>query len=179
MNNRVVILVGAHKGENIQKYKTKYAPVYCLYAIEPVPISYACIEEAYHNDANVVLIKKAAWIEDGTKKMNLYASSSMSNSLYTRKKKIPEKIIDVETFDFSKFLAQFEKEQVRMLRMDIEGAEFAILAKCFEEGTMDRVKELHIEIHKPPRVSVDGSLVNKVLCYLDEERKKGRLKVVI
>ena len=174
VSDPVVVLVGAHFGEGIPKCQREYGNT--IYAIEPVPGNYSKIEENYSNNQRIVLIKKAAWIEDEIRGMNIY-DSSVSHSL-VGKKKVPIKVIEVEAFDFSKFLSTFTKHQVRFMRMDIEGAEYAVLAKCFEDGTMDRVQELHIELHKSPKVQVPTKLVEKTLRFLKDWQETGHGKLV-
>lgn len=52
----------------------------------------------------------------------------------------------VECFDFVEWLSQFEKGEV-VMRMDIEGSEYAILRKLLDTGIIDRIKYLEVEFH--------------------------------
>lgn len=88
--------------------------------------------------------RKAAWIEDGQKEFSLLGDSS---TLMEEKLGYPDgKKVTVETFDFSKWLTQFEDCYV-ILKMDIEGAELPVLTKMIEDGTDEIVNLALIEWH--------------------------------
>lgn len=170
----IVMLVGAHWGQEIAKCLKDYGAT--VYAIEPVPSNAAKIEEEYADNSRVILIKKAAWVEDAKRRMNLY-DASVSHSLIG-KNKPARKVIEVDGFDFSKFISNFAPGQIVYMRMDIEGAEYAVLAKCFMDGTMDRIQELNIELHMPPKVNVPTKLRESTTKLLEEWNRSGKGKMV-
>jgi len=145
---KVVILCGACKGEDIQSY-LEFCPKATIYAIEPIPSNYRKIYAKFGSHKKVIVVPKAAWIENGVKYMNDY-TESMSHSFYKKPNSKFKEAIQVEVFDFSEFLATFNK--VGILRMDIEGAEYEVLLKCFRLQLMDRIEEILIEVHSPKKV---------------------------
>ena len=85
-----------------------------------------------------------------------------------------EKVQDVESMDFSKFLEQFET--VDFIRMNMEGAEYEVLKHCFEKGTMERVEELQVELHAHKIVAVEH-LHDEVKAKLDVWAKSHKLTI--
>jgi hypothetical protein len=56
--------------------------------------------------------------------------------------------ISVESFDFSKWVVrEFSLEDYVILSLDVEGAEFPILTKMLEDGTLNRLDRLYVEFH--------------------------------
>lgn len=111
-----------------------------------------------YDNANMMLIKKAVWIEDTTlpfyvsKDEQEIASSLLQEKLCkVNRQKIPyfktEPII-VECIDFSKWLRETIKPYCKVtLKLDIEGAEYAVINKMLIENTISLVNELYVEFH--------------------------------
>ena len=101
---------------------------------------------------NLTFIQKAVWIEDGTtkfyrdkKKMNAGGSILFEKTSKNLNKKKP---IIVETIDFSKWIKEkFKKADYIVLKMDIEGAEYKVIARMLAEGTFEYINKLLIEWH--------------------------------
>ena len=59
-----------------------------------------------------------------------------------------EDVVRVESTNFSRWLDENAKDKDRVVvKMDIEGAEFDVLQKCIEDGTIKYVSEINIEWH--------------------------------
>jgi len=59
-----------------------------------------------------------------------------------------EEII-IETIDFSQWIKKnFAKKDFIILKMDIEGAEYDVLQKMIDDGTMNYIDEIMIEFHQ-------------------------------
>src|SRR5258708_24738913 len=56
--------VGAHRGETVQRYKTRFATS-MIYCFEPFPTSLEILRGLYQNDANVKIIPLAIADEPG------------------------------------------------------------------------------------------------------------------
>ena len=54
---------------------------------------------------------------------------------------------DVEQVDFEEFIKSFERE-IDLVKMDIEGAEVAILEKLLESPVLGLIKHLFVETHE-------------------------------
>jgi FkbM family methyltransferase len=59
-----------------------------------------------------------------------------------------DKNLEVKCIDFSKYLKNnFNKNDYVICKMDIEGAEYDVLGKLIDDGTIDLIDEIYIEWH--------------------------------
>lgn len=170
---KVMVYAGACKGEKLGTY-VRYMPNAKIYCIEPVEenlerlrINLEQIKVKDPNAINVEIVKAAVWVAAGKKELRIY-KSSFQHSFYEKLNRIKDyrETREVDTIDFAEYLKQFES--VDYLRMDIEGAEYPVLIRCFEQGVMDRVKYLNIELHahKIPLVKgLDAKLNNYLISW--------------
>lgn len=98
---------------------------------------------------NIKYDLKAAWIEDTELEFAVDQSESPQGSTLMPGKKaiwntMPK--IKVQAFDFSMWLKQFRDDLV-VVKMDIEGAEFPILEKMIQDGTDTIPERMMIEFH--------------------------------
>jgi FkbM family methyltransferase len=106
----------------------------------------------------------AAWTESAPIAFTLrpedapYGSSVMPNKRDWGK----GDIIKVPGFDFSKWITNFVGHYV-IVKMDIEGAEYPVLKKMMEDGTMGIMKELWVEWHGSKLGGGDYSTEQKAL----------------
>lgn len=104
----------------------------------------------------------AVWIEDCTLpfyvvKIDKYGKENLLTGASTLNKKKSqwnmsihkeEEEIQVEAINFSNFiLDNFKKEDTIVVKMDIEGAEYAILSKMIIDGSINYINELRVEFH--------------------------------
>ena len=148
---KVFIDLGAYKGAMIRHCRKNpaYGSSYKCYAFECNP---ALSKIDY--GADVVAVRKAAWVFDGTVKfyMNLrHQTAVQGHSLYREKttggldKDHP---IEVPCVDFSAWLkATVAADDYVVIKCNIEGAEFDVLEKCCADGTAALIDELHIQWH--------------------------------
>lgn len=110
----------------------------------------------------ISLINKAVWIEDSHVPLTLdlqfdqeYDYGGATNILrdnYIKpdyiKHELRKNAREVESLDFSKFIKDnFSKEDFIIVKLDIEGAEYEVLDKMINDGTIDYVKYFFIEWH--------------------------------
>lgn len=149
---KVYIDLGAHKGDTVKAFKgtDEYSSDFELFAFEPNPNSKIHKKAEKHG---VTVFQKAAWIEDGT--MPFYTNpkhlACQGGTLLKEKtsggldKKHP---LMVETVDIGKWIKNnFEPTDTIILKMDIEGAEYKVLRKMVEDGSIAYVNKLYIETH--------------------------------
>jgi len=144
---RVFIDCGAFVGDALWKFRAGTTGDVVMHAFEP----------NRHLDAKypvgTIVHNEAVWIEDG--EIDLYFSkrgkcrsvtSVMKNktSGHLNKKK-PEKVPCV---DFSKWLLNhFDADDEITLKMDIEGAEYKVLRKMIDDGSIGLVNRVYVEFH--------------------------------
>lgn len=92
------------------------------------------------------LIEKAVWTEDGEVDFSIDPRFQASHIVgvagteYEDTKKVP-------AIDFSKFVADLPEADLVVCSMDIEGAEFPVLRKMLEDGTINHLDMLDVEFH--------------------------------
>ncbi len=130
---------GANIGLSIIYFKMLY-PKARIIGFEPDPKIFESLEynvKQYTSGSSVSLIRKALWNEETTLKFThegADAGNLFDNS--TQKK----------TYDVSTArLKEFMKEEVDMLKIDIEGAEVCVLKDSIEY--LENVKRLFVEYH--------------------------------
>jgi FkbM family methyltransferase len=154
MSNRKIFLdCGGHKGGTIKTFRrtTLWEDGYEIYSFEPVPR----LAGKYQNRVveNETYFNKAVWIEDGT--IDFYVDKKQNSegcSVHKHKKTgglDKDNPITVECMDFSKWLMEtFDKDDYILLHMDIEGAEYEVLNKMIDDGSIEYCDAFHIEFHQ-------------------------------
>jgi len=128
---------------------------------------------------------KAVWVEDGTisfynVSVDKYGNDSGETGASTvcEQKALyniapgrheENEIINVESIDLSKWImSNFNKDDFIVLKLDVEGAEYDILPKMIEDGSMQYVNELLIEFHNKKcghTLREDRMLTEKINSY--------------
>lgn len=129
------------------------------------------IKKCYNN---VVFEKKTAWIEDGEKVFYEHPNG-FSSSLFLKSREADMyKPTMVKTFDFTKWIRQFKKEDYIIVKMNIEGAEFDILEKMFEDGSIDYVDELWVAWHNSKIVPPCDDRKENIMKMIEAKQIKYR-----
>lgn len=84
----------------------------------------------------VILSQKAAWTHDGTVLFHEDGTASRIGAYGS----------EVECFDFSAWLKKLKADEI-IVKMDIEGAEVALIERMIEDGTDALLSELLVEWH--------------------------------
>lgn len=121
----VVIDLGAYRGEWANKIRSQYGC--CVIAVEPTDSidSYPC-----------EFIKKAAWLFDGKLRFGgaFYYTSAFENP-----------VSEYECFDVNSLLGRFD--EIALLKINIEGAEYDLLTHIIDHGYISRIKHLQVQFH--------------------------------
>jgi len=107
--------------------------------------------------------QKAVWIEDGVIPVFLTSDSSMkgtSSGLYPSTKQLREgqklEEVSMPCFDLSSWIMEkFSVNDYIILKLDIEGAEYKVLQKMFDDGSIDYINRLYVEFHSNKRKKID------------------------
>lgn len=152
MERKVFIDCGANIGQSIETFK-RYCPdwqSWMIHSFEPVK---ACIErlKSYQSNANFKLHPYAAWIHDGEvslfedqDSLRLYGSSIIEtkNNVAVVGNKVP-------CIDISNWIDKsFQSEDIVVLKLDVEGAEYAIIDRLIETGVIEKINTLYVEFHR-------------------------------
>lgn len=171
MKNKIFIDCGAHCGESILEAKRRFGNDVKIYSFEANTNLAKELIDCFKNDSNVKIENKAVWIDNSFIEFYLSTSWSDGSSIYKEKNSggISENILlKVPCMDLSSFINSFDKDNYIILKLDVEGAEYEILNKMIEDGTIKRVNELHGEFHpnkiNKPEIKI---LEEKILAYLN------------
>jgi len=147
--------VGANVGETLANFGASH-PDFELFAIEPNP---ALLPSIAHQAARlqrlVTIIAAAAWVSNGT--IRLFQSARHESSTVVEGKKSYEELgwppidysrfTEVPCFDFSEWLRSNFRDTELVVKMDIEGAKYAVLSKMLANGSLCLVDQLFCEWH--------------------------------
>lgn len=140
---KVFIDCGAYTGNSVKKFLSAFEG-FEIFSFEPNPFLHH-----HHQDLPNTLIGKAVWVEDGFIDFYLDQGDYDGSSVFEHKLNIVDKKkISVPTIDFSQWLKNnFNRKDLIILKMDIEGAEYEVLNKMISDGTIEYIDELLVEFH--------------------------------
>ncbi|WP_207477534.1 FkbM family methyltransferase [Arenibaculum pallidiluteum] len=153
---KVFIDLGANHGVVTEKFGREH-PDFELFTFEP--------NQALRNDIaavaqklgrNIVHHSAAAWIRDG--QISFFQSNEdVASTIVSGKREHPQygfsqidysKHVTVPCVDISRWIVSaFTANDFIVLKMDIEGAEYAVLTKMIFDGSLGMVRELICEWH--------------------------------
>jgi FkbM family methyltransferase len=142
-------------GANVGKFTVPMAKSGAtVYAFEPNPDAYAQLLKATAGYPNVKALQAAATTEAGPVKLFLHRYSeddpvhfSSGSTLVAGKRNVREDHYTmVEGIPFAEFVRGLGG-RVRLLKMDIEGAEVAILNRLLDEGLHEKIDQVFVEVH--------------------------------
>lgn len=118
------------------------------------------------------LIKKLAWIHDGTVPFNSNGESFDSRIVDTNG--MPSwhpdnqsfKIRETECIDLAEFIInEFCEDDHVALKLDVEGAEYDILLHLINRGVMPLLDELYVEFHSWGNTGLREQIENAIRSY--------------
>ncbi len=153
MGRKVYIDLGANRGDTIRDFMARN-PGFIAFGFEPTPELAARLRREFNGPTNVLVMECAAWIWDGVVELYLGANSDQSSTVLPGKRVTPGWNVDyqlprlVRALDFDRWLRENTAEDDEIvLKMDIEGAEYKVLSRCIDTGSIARVKLARVEWH--------------------------------
>lgn len=125
----VVIDIGAYRGEWAEQILDRYG---CkMIVVEPTDsiTQYAAF-------AGTEVINKAAWLFDGKLRMG---------GAYYYTSAFEDPVTEYECFDINSLLRRFD--DIALLKMNVEGAEYDLITHVWREGMLHHIHELQIQFH--------------------------------
>lgn len=165
----VLIDLGANCGNSYLSFKELFAKQqrpehFTYYLFEPNPYLFDKYLSGWSDDEDVIALKVAGWIQDGTTSFYLDtneadkpcdphsnknprgASSLLKDEYHPRS----GERITVTTIDMNAWILEHVKpDDYCVLKVDIEGAEYELLRHLMMGGSMKLVDELYVEFHEP------------------------------
>jgi len=125
-----------------------------VHAFEPNPDAFAVLTERFKGAPNVRLYPQAVLDKPGTMTLFLHlnyarnpARFSQGSSLFAEKRNVSESGgVEVGVIDLSAFIGGLGRP-VKLVKIDVEGAEYAILNGLIDSGMIHRVDQLLVETH--------------------------------
>ena len=167
--SRIFLDCGQFDGVAIEQYCVDDS--WDIYSFEPNP-------KVNKHLPKHTLIKKAVWIKDGTVTFSVdpnYQAShikGVAGTDYEKRKRVP-------CIDFSGFVSRLPGDALIVCSMDIEGAEFQVLRKMIEEGTIYQITVLDVEFHHRMMADEDDESARKLVQEISDLGVIVRLKVVL
>jgi FkbM family methyltransferase len=174
---KIFLDCGTHMGEGLNNFIKLYSmdENWKIYSFEPNTFLWK-----EHSDQNIYdnihYINKAIYINNDPITFNIAYPNTDASSIY--KKHIGDSYhgsIEVECLDLSKFiLDNFSKEDFIVIKMDIEGAEYAVLRKMIKDKSMNYINDLYVEFHshKDEHAILENGENKKTTFDLVEEIKE-------
>lgn len=151
-DGKICIDLGANLGEHTREMAGVAAKVY---AFEPDPWSAEELRKRVADLDNVEVVEAAAGTEDGT--IQIYRTAdfddapekrSLSTSTIADKLNVDESAaLEVKQVDFARFLRDLDAD-VALIKIDIEGAEVALLESLLDDPALNRVGHIFVETHE-------------------------------
>tara|TARA_R110001592_G_scaffold161118_5_gene393625 strand:- start:1745 stop:2362 length:618 start_codon:yes stop_codon:yes gene_type:complete len=169
--NRYFIDCGAHCGESILAAKQRFGNDIVTISFEPIPGLAKQLQEIHKDNPTVNIQNSAVWINNEVKKFHLSEEYTDGSSLLDSLNNLREEhSIKIPCFDLSTWISEtFDDNDYLILKLDIEGAEYEVLNKMIEEGTINLINEFWGEWHDM-KISDPKTLEisKKVYNYLKE-----------
>lgn len=146
---KVFLDIGACQGESVRFFKEHYpqAPEFEIWCIEPLSVNCKIIKEA-HGGVNVV--EAAAWTFDG--EVKLYLGKHPKNSTMFGDKttgRVDQRAyVVVRCIDIAEFMVEhFTAQDEIWMKLNVEGAEYGIIAHLCEKGLLPWINKLFVMWH--------------------------------
>jgi FkbM family methyltransferase len=167
----IAIDCGANVGTITQHLCKSGATVYCF---EPNPYAFTVLQDRFSNIQNVHCIPKGVNDKDMLMKLYLHENSdtdevywSTGSSLLDFKGNVlSDKYVEVEIIDLCEFIKSLN-HRVRILKMDVEGVECAILRKMIKSGIIDKIDYVFVETHdhKIPELKAETNAIRQLIKH--------------
>ncbi len=126
-----------------------------VHAFEPNPYACGVLRQKFQGNPRVRIHEAAVHTADGFLPLYLHQNSeqdevhwSNGSSLMAEKPNISrDRFLTTRTIDLAAFMATLPG-RVRLLKMDIEGAEVEVLRHLIDSGALDKVDFLFVETHE-------------------------------
>ncbi len=137
-NDSVVFDIGGYKGEFAAQMICRYDCT--VYIFEPIPEFYNIIKSKFIKNKNVIPFCYGLSDKTATQKISLTDNSSSffiedSNSL------------EIQTKNIVDFIHENKIDTIDLAKINIEGAEYALLESIIDNGMIQKFKNIQVQFH--------------------------------
>ena len=151
-HNSIVLDCGANVGHITRLFASTGATVI---AFEPDPVAFKQLSKRCKKRKNVILIQKGVWDKNSIIKLYTHKETTGNEPSFTVGSSIvAEKInVSVENFqpieviDLVEYM-QSQKRRINLVKLDVEGAEIAILKRILETNAWHLFDRMYVETHE-------------------------------
>lgn len=150
----LVIDCGANLGDITNKFAATGATVH---AFEPDTLAFEQLEKRFRSFSNVILHNEGVWDKEDNIDLfthkdqddkNKNTAFTVSSSIISSKVNIDhEKKQTIHVIDLSAFISSLGRN-VNVIKLDVEGAETAILRKILNDDTYKLFDKMYVETHE-------------------------------
>ena len=148
----IVIDLGGYKGNWSTEITIKYLPY--IYVFEPIEELYDICVGKFHLNWKIKVIKAAAHYKNEDIDFYIQGNDGDGTSY------LPKDFFDVKTakgIDFVEFIKNENIENVDLMKLNIEGAEYKLLNHIIDSGIIHKFKNIQVQFHDMGGIGEDGS----------------------
>lgn len=143
-------------GANVGRYTVMMAQRGAkVYAFEPHPLAHEALLTNTRYLNGIEVINAAAGTSEGEAKLFLSSDATLplmratqSSSMFSEKTNVSsDQYVQVKVVDFGAFLRSLDC-RVRLIKVDIEGAEVPLLEALLEKDVLDKIDFIFVETHE-------------------------------
>ena len=143
-----------------------------VFAFEPNPHAFDVLQKRFVNSLNVECIQAGVHHKNGTMRLYFHENAkddqvlwSTGSSILAGKSNISKQdYVEVTAIDFCEFINE-QNRRIRLVKMDIEGAECEILMKILNTEIIHKIDHMFVERHdhKIPELQGAMEIIEKTL----------------
>ncbi len=141
--NAIIFDFGGYKGDWTAKMLEFY-PESTIHVFEVIPEYLTLLHKRFSEDTRVKIYNFGLGKGESILRFSV---ENLASSTFRTDKISDEKIVEAQILDASKFMDQYDFQNVDLCKMNIEGGEFDLLDRWIETGQIKKIKDLQIQFH--------------------------------
>ena len=143
-----------------------------VYSFEPNPYAFKVLQDKFSTFQNVHCMQEGVSDKNDVMKLYLHEHSdedevhwSTGSSLLDFKDNVrSDKYVEVKIIDLCEFIESLN-HRIKILKMDVEGAECGILRKIISSGVLDKIDHVFVETHdhKIPEIKAETTAIRELI----------------
>ena len=134
----IVLDVGGYEGDWCAQIVTRFNPN--IFVFEPVPSYYEAVAVRFASNPRVKVYNFGLSDKSETQTLSVLADGSSAFRSGANQ-------IRVELVDIYEFLKQAQIGEIDLIKINIEGGEYPLLARMLETGVVEKCKDIQVQFH--------------------------------